>query len=144
MRLETGAQFAWRRFSKGLPTRVQSVEEALATGQRSFAQWLACLDAANHYAERAHASQRRRGAIGSRRDRVAWRSLAQLSRGEALTAGEIADRIGKPHVDVVRRGLKKFLHRRFVIASRPTAHLEARRFSITPLGKAILEQGESE
>ena len=142
MRLESGAQFAWRRFSRGLPAWVQSVEDALGTGQRSFAQWLACLDAANHYAERAHGSRQRRSAIGSRREGVAWRSLAQLSSGEALTAEQIADRIGKPHVDVVRRGLKKFLRRRFVIASRPTAHLEARRFSITPLGQAILELGE--
>jgi hypothetical protein len=139
MTSESAVQLAWRRFSRGLPSHVQSVEDALETGERCFTQWLACLASANHWSDRVHRSKHRRGSIDPRRKNVARRSLKLLSGGESLTAEQIAARIGKPHVDVVRRGLKKFLARGLVVARAANTPFEPRHFCITPRGKAVLK-----
>jgi hypothetical protein len=141
--LETPAQFAWRRFSRGLPSGVDSVESALKTQHRTFTQWTACLDAANHFALRVKRNVHRRGAGGSHPESVAWRALQLLSSGQALTAEEIARRIGKPHVDVVRRGLKKFHSRGFVTTSPTYTKFEPRRFILTARGRWALEHLEA-
>ncbi len=143
MTLEFSAQFAWRRFSRGLPPGVSSVEDALKTDRRSFAQWTACLDAANHFASRVKRNVHRRGAGGVRPESVAWRALKLLSSGQSLTAEQIARRIGRPHVDVVRRKLKRFGSRGFVTTSPTYTKFEPRRFTITARGRWALGQLEA-
>jgi SOS-response transcriptional repressor LexA len=122
---------------------VVSVEDALETDRRTFAQWTACLDAANHFALRVKRNVHRRGAGGSRPESVAWRALKLLSNGQSLTAEQIARRIGRPHVDVVRRKLKRFRSRGFVTTSPTYSRFEPRRFTITARGRWALGQLEA-
>ncbi|NJK45451.1 MAG: winged helix-turn-helix transcriptional regulator [Pleurocapsa sp. SU_196_0] len=138
MKLESPTQFAWRRFSRGLPESVSSVEDALKTGQRSFAQWRACLETANHLAARVHSHVHRRGA-GSSPQNVAWRSLRFLSDGESRTATEISRQL-RVHPDVVRRALKRFRERGWVTSSQRYSRDEPRTFTVTVLGLAALER----
>ena len=145
MKLESAAELAWRRFSRRLPSDVQSVEAALETQQRTFDQWVACLVVANHFVTRVHSGVHRRGATKGRRSSVAWRALRWLAGGGSFTAEQIAAQIGKPHVDVVRRGLKRLLARGCVSASAVVSQLEPRAFTITERGRQMLEeQGEGQ
>jgi hypothetical protein len=129
---------AWRRFSRGLPEEVNSVEQALETGLRSFEQWRTCLESANHFAWRVNSHVHRRAA-GSSPENVFWRSLRLLSTGEALTA-ETMSRTLEVHVDVVRRAAKIFRKRGWVTASSTYTKFQAREFSITALGLEALER----
>ena len=52
MMSESVTQMAWRRFSRGLPCEVDSVERALELRLRSLAQWQTCLESAKHHASR--------------------------------------------------------------------------------------------
>ena len=129
---------AWRRFSRGLPDGVDSVEKALEAGRRSFEQWRTCLETANHFAWRVNSHVHRRAA-GSNPENVFWRSLRLLSTGETLTA-EAMGRTLEVHVDVVRRATKIFRKRNWVSTSRTYSKFQARGFSITPLGLEALER----
>ena len=130
---------AWRRFSRGLPDGVDSVEKALETGLRSFEQWRTCLETANHFAWRVNSHVHRRAA-GSNPENVFWRSLRLLSTGEMLTAEAMARTLGV-HVDVVRRATKLFRKRSWVTTSETYSKFQAREFSITAIGLAALERG---
>ena len=130
---------AWRRFSRGLPEEVQSVEQALEAGLRSFEQWRTCLETANHFAWRVNRHVHRRAA-GSSPENVFWRSLRLLSTGETLTA-EAMGRTLEVHVDVVRRAMKIFRKRGWVLANSTYSKFQARAFSITALGLEALERG---
>ena len=129
---------AWRRFSRGLPDGVDSVEKVLEAGLRSFEQWRTCLETANHFAWRVNSHVHRRAA-GSSPENVFWRSLRLLSTGETLTA-EAMGRTLEVHVDVVRRATKIFRKRNWVSTSRTYTKFQARGFSITPLGLEALER----
>jgi hypothetical protein len=130
---------AWRRFSRGLPEEVNSVEQALEAGLRSFEQWRTCLETANHFAWRVSSHVHRRAA-GSSPENVFWRSLRLLSTAETLTA-ETMGRILEVHVDVVRRATKLFRKRGWVTTSETYSKFQARVFSITALGLEALERG---
>jgi hypothetical protein len=130
---------AWKRFSRGLPEDINSVEQALETGLRSFEQWRTCLETANHFAWRVNSHVHRRAA-GSSPENVFWRSLRLLSTGEALTAEAMA-RTLEVHVDVVRRAAKMFRKRGWVSTSTTYSKFQAREFSITALGLEALERG---
>jgi hypothetical protein len=130
---------AWRRFSRGLPEEVNSVEQALEAGLRSFEQWRTCLETANHFAWRVNSHVHRRAA-GSSPENVFWRSLRLLSTGEALTAEAMA-RTLEVHVDVVRRAAKMFRKRGWVTTSETYSKFQAREFAITTLGLEALGRG---
>jgi hypothetical protein len=130
---------AWKRFSRGLPDGVDSVEKALEAGLRSFEQWRTCLETANHFAWRVNSHVHRRAA-GSSPENVFWRSLRLLSTGETLTA-EAMGRTLEVHVDVVRRAAKMFRKRNWVSTSSTYSKFQAREFSITSLGLDALERG---
>ena len=130
---------AWRRFSRGLPDGVDSVEKALETGLRSFEQWRTCLETANHFAWRVNSHVHRRAA-GSNPENVFWRSLRLLSTGEMLTAEAMARTLGV-HVDVVRRATKLFRKRSWVTTSETYTKFQAREFSITALGLEAIKRG---
>ena len=127
---------AWRRFARGLPTEVNSVERALETGLRSFSQWRVCLDTANRQAERVNRHMHRRAAP-TKPDNIGWRSLTLLSMTEPRTAEGIA-RALEVHPDVVRRALKIFRERGWVAASATYTRDEPRAFTITALGCSVL------
>lgn len=130
---------AWRRFSRGLPDGVDSVEKALEAGLRSFEQWRTCLETANHFAWRVNCHVHRRAA-GSSPENVFWRSLRLLSTGETLTAAAMG-RTLEVHVDVVRRAMKTLRKRGWVAANSTYTKFQARAFSITALGLEALERG---
>ena len=130
---------AWRRFSRGLPDGVDSVEKALEAGLRSFEQWRTCLETANHFAWRVNSHVHRRAA-GSSPKNVFWRSLRLLSTGETLTAVAMA-RTLEVHVDVVRRAAKMFRKRGWVFTSSTYSKFQAREFSITALGLEAIKRG---
>jgi hypothetical protein len=66
--------------------------------------------------------------------------LRWLEGGGSFTAEQIAAQIGNPHVDVVRRGLKRLLARGSVAASKVVSPLEPRVFTITARGRQVLEE----
>ena len=142
--IESSTQMAWRRFSRGLPPEAQSVSDAIGLGMRSLSQWQTCLESAKHHASRINRNIHRRGAGRPHLNSVAWRSLKLLSNGAALTAEEITHQIGRPHVDVVRRGLSRFGKRGLVVANPGKTKREPRRFSITRQGRSVLKQLEGE
>ena len=129
---------AWRRFSRGLPDHVDSVERALELGLRSFEQWHTCLETANHFVWRVNSHVHRRAA-GSSPENAAWRSLRLLSSSKPLTAESISLTLGV-HVDVVRRALKTFRERGWVTASETYTKYQPRAFQITGLGHQALER----
>lgn len=131
---------AWQRFSRGLPEAIQSVDQALETGWRSFEQWRSCLDAANHLAARINSNMHRRAA-GSHPDNVPWRSLKLLSSGEKLTC-EVMSKTLEVHVDVVRRAMKAFRAKGWVATTATYTKEQARIFTITEQGQAALERIE--
>ena len=130
---------AWRRFSRGLPDGVDSVEKALEAGLRSFEQWRTCLETANHFAWRVNSHVHRRAA-GSSPENVFWRSLRLLSTGETLMAEAMACTL-EVHVDVVRRAMKTMRKRGWVTTSETYTKFQAREFSITALGLEAIERG---
>ena len=127
---------AWRRFVRGLPTEINSVERALETGLRSFSQWRTCLDTAQRHAERVNRHMHRRAAP-TKPDNVGWRSLTLLAKTESRTAEGIA-RALEVHPDVVRRALKTFRERGWVASSATYTRDEPRAFTITALGRGVL------
>lgn len=129
---------AWRRFARGLPSEVNSVERALETGLRSFSQWRTCLDTANRQAARVNRHVHRRAAP-TKPDNVGWRSLTLLAKTEPRTAEGIA-RALEVHPDVVRRALKTFRERGWVAASATYTRDEPRTFTITALGRSVLDR----
>jgi hypothetical protein len=132
---------AWRRFSKGLPPTVTSVNEAINVGLRSFEQWRTCLETANHHAERINRHVHRRAAR-VKPDNVARRTLRVLEDGQPHIADAISRTLGV-HADVVRRTLKAFHQRRWVTTSQTYTRDQPRAFVITELGRAALEQQTS-
>ena len=131
---------AWRRFARGLPNEVDSVERALESGLRSFRQWRTCLDTANRHAERVNRHLHRRAAH-SKPDNVAWRSLELLFRDQGRTAEIIARKL-EVHPDVVRRALKTFRERGWVAASATYTRDQPRVFTITEFGRSALSRHE--
>lgn len=129
---------AWRRFSRGLPEGVDSVEQALETGLRCFEQWRACLETANHFAWRVNSHVHRRAA-GSSPENVPWRSLRLLLSGGTLTAEMISRRLDV-HVDVARRAMKSFREKGWVSSSESYTKDQPREFTITSLGRSALER----
>ena len=127
---------AWRRFARGLPSEINSVEQALETGLRSFSQWRTCLDTAQRQADRVNRHAHRRAAP-TKPDNVGWRSLALLAKTEPRTAEGIA-RALEVHPDVVRRTLKTFRERGWVAANATYTRDEPRAFTITALGRGVL------
>ena len=142
MMSESVTQMAWRRFSRGLPCEVDSVERALELRLRSFEQWRTCLDTANRQAERINRHTHRRAA-GLNLDNVGWRSLRMLATGEPFTA-EVIARSLHVHVDVVRRGLKSFRERGWLSSSKSYTREQPRVFEITKLGRLALERSSPE
>ena len=134
-------QLAWQRFSRGLPSSITSVEQALETGSRTFEQWRICLDTANHFAARVYSNVHRRG-MGDRSDKIAWRALRLLSSGRNLTAETLSLELGGVHVDVVRRAMKTFREKAWVVSSDSYTKFDPRRFQITELGRMALERLE--
>jgi hypothetical protein len=135
------AQLAWQRFSRGLPANITSVEIALETNHRTFEQWRICLDTANHFAARVYSNVHRRG-MGDRPNKIAWRALRTLSSGQKLTAEELRLALGGVHVDVVRRAMKTFREKNWVISSETYTKFDPRRFEITDLGRMALQRLE--
>ena len=138
--IESSTQMAWRRFARGLPASITSVEDAIGSGARTFTQWRTCLDTANHFARRVNSHVHRR-AIGSSPENVAWSSLRLLAGGQSLTADDIS-RVLDVHVDVVRRALKSFRARGWVQANPTYTKFAPRVFSITPQGSSALTRLE--
>ena len=131
---------AWQRFSRGLPEVIQSVDQALESGLRSFEQWRSCLDTANHLAGRINSNMHRRAA-GSHPDNVPWRSLKLLLSGEKLTC-EAMSKTLEVHVDVVRRAMKAFRAKGWVATTATYTKEQARIFTITEQGLAALKRIE--
>ena len=135
------SQLAWQRFSRGLPANITSVEIALETNHRTYEQWRICLDTANHFAARVYSNVHRRG-MGDRPNKIAWRALRTLSSGQKLTAEELRLALGGVHVDVVRRAMKTFREKNWVISSETYTKFDPRRFEITELGRLALQRLE--
>jgi hypothetical protein len=98
-------QLAWRRFSRGLPASISTIEEAIASGARTLEQWNTCMDTVTHLMRRSDSHARSRVAI-RKPDSIPRRVLQSLETGEELTADEISRAIGGAQIDVVRRALK--------------------------------------
>ena len=103
-------QLAWRRFSRGLPTSISTIEEAITSGARTLEQWNTCMDTATHLMRRSDSHARSRVAI-RKSDSIPRRVLQSLETGEELTADEISRAIGGAQIDVVRRALKHDVER---------------------------------
>jgi hypothetical protein len=129
---------AWQRFSRGLPTEIQSVNAALESGWRSFEQWRTCLDTANRHTERINRHVHRRAA-GVKLDNVPNRTLSLLSDGRPHIAEPMSRELDV-HVDVVRRALKTFHKRGWVTTSPTYTRDQPRVFVITALGQSALER----
>ncbi len=106
-------QLAWRRFSRGLPVSISTIEEAIASGVRTLEQWNTCMDTATHLMRRSDSHARSRVAI-RKSDSIPRRVLQSLETGEELTADEISRAIGGAQIDVVRRALKHDVERGIV------------------------------
>jgi predicted MarR family transcription regulator len=132
------ARLAWRRFARGLPPDVNSVERALETRLRVYAQWRTCLDTATRHVERANRHLHRRAAR-TKPNNVPWRSLAFVARQPNCTAETVARGL-EVHPDVVRRALKRFRHRGWVAAARTYTRDAPRTYTITALGQGALER----
>jgi Fic family protein len=103
-------QLAWRRFARGLPASISTIEEAITSGARTLEQWNTCMDTATHLMRRSDSHARSRVAI-RKPDSIPRRVLHSLEAGEALTADEISRAIGGAQIDVVRRALKHDVER---------------------------------
>jgi hypothetical protein len=98
-------QLAWRRFSRGLPASISTIEQAIASGARTLEQWNTCMDTATHLMRRSDSHARSRVAV-RKPDSIPIKVRQSLETGEALTADEISRAIGGAQIDVVRRALK--------------------------------------
>jgi hypothetical protein len=80
--------------------------------------------------------------MGDRPNKIAWRALRALSSGKNLTAEELRLALGGVHVDVVRRAMKTFREKNWVISSETYTKFDPRRFEITELGRMALQRLE--
>jgi Fic family protein len=103
-------QLAWRRFSRGLPASISTIEEAIASGARTLEQWNTCMDTATHLMRRSDSHARSRVAV-RKPDSIPRKVLQSLETGAELTADEISRAIGGAQIDVVRRALKHDVER---------------------------------
>ena len=103
-------QLAWRRFSRGLPASINTIEQAIACGARTLEQWNTCMDTATHLMRRSDSHARSRVAV-RKPDSIPRRVLQSLETGDELTADEISKAIGGAQIDVVRRALKHDVER---------------------------------
>jgi hypothetical protein len=103
-------QLAWRRFSRGLPANIDTIEQAIASGARTLEQWNTCIDTANHLMRRSDSHARSRVAI-RKPDSIPIKVRQSLETGAELTADEISRAIGGAQIDVVRRALKHDVER---------------------------------
>ena len=56
-------RLAWMRFSRGLPTGIGTIEEAITSGARTLEQWNTCMDTATHLMRCSDSHARSRVAI---------------------------------------------------------------------------------
>jgi hypothetical protein len=128
-------QLAWRRFSRGLPASISTIEEAIASGARTLEQWNTCMDTATHLMRRSDSHTRSRVAI-RKPDSIPRKVLHSLETGAELTADEISRAIGGAQIDVVRRALKQDLERGAVEVVGTRGISQSRVFAITDKGRA--------
>ena len=122
-------RLAWMRFSRGLPTGIGTIEEAITSGARTLEQWNTCMDTATHLMRRSDSHARSRVAI-RKPDSIPRRVLQSLETGEALTADEISRAIGGAQIDVVRRALRHDIERGSIQVVGTRGENKARVFAI--------------
>jgi urease gamma subunit len=128
-------QLAWRRFARGLPASVSTIEEAIASGARTLEQWNTCMDTATHLMRRSDSHTRSRVAI-RKPDSIPIKVRQSLETGEELTAEEISRAIGGAQIDVVRRALKHDVERGSVEIVGTRGVSNSRVFAIAELKRA--------
>ena len=122
-------RLAWMRFSRGLPTGIGTIEEAITSGARTLEQWNTCMDTATHLMRCSDSHARSRVAI-RKPDSIPRRVLQSLETGEALTADEISRAIGGAQIDVVRRALRHDIERGSIQVVGTRGENKARVFAI--------------
>ena len=131
-------RLAWTRFSRGLPAKISTIEEAINSGARTLEQWNTCMDTATHLMRRSDSHARSRVAI-RKPDSIPRKVLQSLETGEALTADEISKAIGGAQIDVVRRALKHDVERGAVQVVGTRGETKARVFAIAELKRVAQE-----
>jgi hypothetical protein len=127
-------QLAWRRFSRGLPASISTIEEAITSGARTLEQWNTCMDTAMHLMRRSDSHARSRVAI-RKPDSIPIKVRQSLETGAELTADEISRAIGGAQIDVVRRALKHDVKRGAVEIVGTRGVSNSRVFAITEPGR---------
>ena len=128
-------QLAWRRFSRGLPASISTIEQAISSGARTLEQWNTCMDTTTHLMRRSDSHARSRVTI-RKLDSIPIKVRQSLETGAELTADEISKAIGGAQIDVVRRALKHDLERGVVEIVGTRGENKSRVFAIADSGRA--------